>query len=207
MDHYAAGLIDGEGYIGIQASGGSYQVRLKVSMADKGLPAMRRMHTKYGGRMYLDRPAKGNDREKHTWVMTGAAASAVVRALRPAFLVKCGAADVALDFQRMVDGAPRLPNGRAKWSEEMRQKAELYKARIQEANRRGPDPKLPDMTPTAIYQGGAWWEPNDGLFGPVPFEGKWPKTGMMRSGRIYPMSAPATGGSGSSSPTFYQRRE
>lgn len=192
MDTYAAGLIDGEGYIGIQFSGGSYQVRLKVSMTDKGLPALRRMQKLYSGRIMFE--SKANDpkrRDVHTWILTGTAAVAVIRQIRPYLLVKAVPADVALEFQQMLDASPRLPNGRATWTPEMRTRAAMFKERIQEANRTGPTPIYPDRPITAVYQGGAWWEPNDGLFGPIAFKGQFPKNGQMRGGRVYPLPASA----------------
>jgi hypothetical protein len=119
------------------------------------------------------------------WALTGVAASGVIKQIRPHLIVKAPAADIALDFQSMVDASPRLPNGRATWTEEMRTQAALYMKRIQEANRRGPDPVLPADPVVAVYQAGAWWEPNDGLFGPIRFEGRFPKHGRMVQGRIY----------------------
>lgn len=192
MDSYAAGLIDGEGYIGVQASGGSFQVRLKVAMTDKGLPALQRMEWLYGGRIYFE--SKSNDparRDVHVWALTGVAASEVIRKIRPFLTVKATPADIALDFQAMVDASPRLANGRAKWTQEMRTRAALYVARIQEANRRGPDPVLPAEPIVALYQAGAWWEPEDGLFGPIRFEGRFPKHGRMVNGRIYELPGPS----------------
>ena len=51
MDSYAAGLIDGEGYIGIikDNSNHSYNIRVQISMSDKGKFALERMKDKYGG--------------------------------------------------------------------------------------------------------------------------------------------------------------
>lgn len=192
MDSYAAGLIDGEGYIGVQASGGSFQVRLKIAMTDKGLSALQRMERVYGGKIYFE--SKENDparRDVYVWALTGVAASEMIRKVRPFLMVKDTAADIALDFQAMVDESPRLANGRARWTEDMRAKAALYVARIQEANRRGPDPVLPAEPIVAVYQAGAWWEPEDGLFGPIRFEGRFPKHGQMVNGRVYELMLPS----------------
>lgn len=185
---YAAGLIDGEGYIGIQESGGSFQVRLKVTMADKGTPALRSLESMFGGRIESPRPATESNRATLTWRLTGKAASLVLEQLRPHLLVKCAAADIALEMQAMVDSSPRLPNGRATWTDSMRERASILRSRIQEANRRGPDPvppTLPSGTPIAVYRHGWWWEPEDDLFGPVEFQGKWPTCGRMVAGHVY----------------------
>ena len=198
-NEYAAGLIDGEGYIGIQATGGSYQVRLKVSMSDKGLPALHALAKLYGGRVRPDRSATEQTRASHTWVLTGEAAVIVIRKLRPLFLIKGAAADVALEFDQMLTASPKRPNRGRVWTEAMRERAEMLKRRIQEVNRRGPDPAppaLPDTAPIAVYRWGWWWEPEDSLFGPVEFEGKFPMNGRMISGHVYerppvPTSSPS----------------
>ena len=190
MNHeYAAGLIDGEGYIGIQETGGSFQVRLKVSMSDKGLPALHALKNLYGGKVETDRPEDGIRRSTFTWRLTGEAAIRVVRTIRPHLLIKGPAADVALEFATMLEASPRRrPRGRV-WTESMRTRARMLRARIQEANRRGPDPAPPmlppDASPMAIYRWGWWWEPNESLLGPVEFEGQFPTTGQMISGHVY----------------------
>ena len=187
-DEYAAGLIDGEGYIGIQETGGSFQVRLKVSMTDKGLPALHALRKMYGGKVEPDRGATATNRASHTWRLTGESAASVIRRLRHLLLVKGAAADVALEFDAMLTAAPKRPNRGRCWTDEMRERAAMLKLRIQEANRRGPNPEpptLPDARPLAIYRWGWWWEPEDDLFGPVEFEGQLPMNGQMISGHVY----------------------
>lgn len=193
MDSYAAGLIDGEGYIGIQEAGGSFQVRLKVSMSDKGMPALLRMQRTYGGKINADRAATDARRESFTWRLTGTAASQVIELVRPWLTVKAEPAHIALQFQAMVDSSPRLPNGRATWTDEMRRNASVLRARIQEANRRGPDPeppRLPKGTPVAVYRWGAWWEPELDLFGPVEYTERMPASGLMVAGHVYSIPGP-----------------
>lgn len=188
IDSYAAGLIDGEGYIGIQEAGGSFQVRLKIGMTDKGLPALRRMVKHYGGKINLDRHVGEKTRETHVWRLTGQSASNLIRALIPMLAVKQEPAQIALRFQAMVDQSPRLPNGRASWTPQMRSLAAEFRRRIQEANRRGPDPSqsppinLPQL---AIYGAGSWWEPDDSLFGPVEYSGQIPPSGVVHRGVMY----------------------
>lgn len=207
MHHYAAGLIDGEGYIGIQESGGSFQVRLKIAMTDKGLPALRKMEDQYGGRIYKDREAKGNNREAHCWITTGVKAAEIIRLVQPHLLVKAEPARIALLFQHMLDLADKHPNGRSVWTEAMRDKARYLREQIQRANRKGPDPepvKYPDARPVAKHRAGAWWMPDDSLFGPEAFEGRFPTSGCMVNGVLFerPTSAHPTNAPGSScSPT------
>lgn len=192
-EQYAAGLIDGEGWIGITKSGGTFHVRLKISMTDKGLPALHAMQRLFGGKVYADRDATESNRATHSWIVTGEAAMAIIERLRPMLLVKAEAADVALEFMRMHAGLPRSARRGRIWTEDAKERAAMLQRRIQEANRRGPDPQapnLPEGTPVAVYRWGWWWEPNESLLGPVEFSGKLPTTGRMVNGHVYAMPTP-----------------
>ena len=185
---YAAGLIDGEGYIGIQRAGGSYQVRLKVSMSDKGRAALDSLAATLGGKVNPDREATEVRRESFTWALTGERACALISDLRPYLLVKGPAADVALEFDRLHKSLERSPRRGRIWTPEALERAAMLRERIQEANRRGPDPvppTLPPGTPTAVYRWGWWWEPEESLLGPVEFTGQLPQCGVMISGHVY----------------------
>lgn len=188
---YAAGLIDGEGYIGIQEAGGSFQVRLKVAMTDKGRPALEALSALFGGRVRRDRDATESNRSTLVWLVTGKAAVKVVSQLRPMLLVKAEAADIALEFGRMHEALPTLSRRGRLWDAESLARASMLRARIQEANRRGPDPappRIPEgLTPRALYRWGWWWEPENDLFGPVELQGKLPASGVMISGHVYAM--------------------
>lgn len=185
-DSYAAGLIDGEGYIGIVEAGGSMQVRLKVAMTDKGLPALRDLEATFGGKLGPDKKATLTRRETHVWRLNGKKAAELLDRLTPMLLVKSEAARIALAFQWMVDSAERLPNGRSRWTEEMRTKSKIFREQIQEANRRGPDPWRPaGLTPFAVRRQGSWYEPEGDLFGPVEYAGRLPVSGLMTGGRLY----------------------
>ena len=192
---YAAGLIDGEGYIGIQEAGGTFQVRLKVSMTDKGLPALSAMRRMYGGKVLKDRDARDRCREAWTWRLTGETAAHVIQEVRPLMLVKAESADVALEFQAMLESAERRSSRSRVWTQEMHDRARMLRARIQEANRRGPDPEPPILppgkTPLAVYRWGWWWEPEDDLFGPVEFQGGMPASGSMIAGHLFAAPEPA----------------
>lgn len=192
-DHYAAGLIDGEGYIGIQESGGTFQLRLKVSMSDKGIPALQAMLDLYGGKIYPDREATDRTRASSTWILTGDAAGEVIERLHPLFLVKRPAADVALEFRRLHHSLTPSPRRGKVWTAEALERATMLRGRIQEANRRGPDPTPPDLPaqkPIAVYRWGWWWEPEDDLFGPVEFQGRLPTSGRMVAGHVYALPNP-----------------
>jgi hypothetical protein len=193
-DSYAAGLIDGEGYIGIQEAGGSMQIRLKVAMTDKGLPSLRAMQRTFGGLLRPDRDATETTRAAHVWRLNGQKAADLLNRLYPMLLTKAQPARIALEFQDMLNHCDRRPNGTSLWTEETHRQAHIFRARIQEANRTGPDPAppmlLPHRRPLAVYRYGEWWELDEDLFGPVEFRGRWPTSGLMVGGRIYPLSSP-----------------
>lgn len=193
-DSYAAGLIDGEGYIGIQEAGGSMQLRLKVAMTDKGLPSLRAMHRTYGGHLAKDKEVGERTRASHVWRLNGRKAADLIERLLPMLLTKAEPARIALQFQAMIDAAPKRANRSAVWSDEMHRQARVFRARIQEANRRGPDapePVLPPERPMAVYRYGEWWEPDEDLFGPVEFTGRFPTSGQMIAGHVYPLDVTA----------------
>ena len=199
MDTYAAGLIDGEGYIGIVDAGGYPQLRLKVAMADKGEPAVMRMLKLYGGNIYRAKARNDQSRPTITWLVTGRLAAEVIAKVHPHLAVKREIARLALDFWDLASAGSLRPNGQVEWTEQKRESSRVLKLRIQELNRTGPDPAarpLPNLPILATTRYGAWWEPNESLFGPVPFEGKFPISGMMIDGNI--MALPAQNADGSS---------
>lgn len=194
-DRYGAGLIDGEGYIGIRlnkAKGNlSASVELSIAMVDKGLPALQRMSDRYGGNITPHKVERGkNYREAWRWAVTGRRASDVLTEVFPDLIVKRDVANIALQLQKMIDSAERRPNGNAIWTQEMKDSAVVYADRIKEKNRRGPDPNYPDSPVIASYHAGDWWEPSDDLFGPVRFHGKFPKSGRMVSGKVFDLPSP-----------------
>jgi hypothetical protein len=184
---YAAGLIDGEGWIGItsRGRGETYEINLKVSMSDMGLPALRALEGVFGGKAIPDRDATDTRRPTWRWQLTGKKAAAALRMAAPHLLVKREQCRVALELMEMVEAAPMGRGGGTQWTPEMSQRAELLRQQIKHLNRRGPDPDLPKQTPLAVYRWGAWWEPEDDLFGPVEFRGKFPACGRMMAGHVY----------------------
>lgn len=187
---YAAGLIDGEGWIGItsRSRGETYEINLKVSMSDKGRPALEALAGLFGGRVAADAAATEIRRSTLRWQLTGKAAAAALRRLEPHLLIKAVPCQIALELAEMVEAAPIGRGGGRKWNAEMSERAAMLRSRIKEANRRGPDPNpptLPGERPVAIYSHGWWWEPDDDLFGPVEFQGQLPVCGRMVAGHVY----------------------
>jgi len=84
---YAAGLIDGEGCIGmyLNSHNGNYQLRLSVEMGeDDGLRILDELCK---GKWYY-RPAKNPKRETYTWMLFNANAYLFLKELEPYMYVK-----------------------------------------------------------------------------------------------------------------------
>ena len=194
---YVAGLIDGDGYIGIEhiKAADTYAVRLAVAMVDKSVAVLRGLQRDYGGRLAPIHPQSPMQRPKIRWAVQGRQAAAAIALVRPHLVLKTEQADICLQLQESIDRG-KAERGRKHWTPESREDARIFKARIHELNLRGPDPERPP-TPSrasiAVRRWGAWWEPQDSLFGPEPFEGNFPVSGSMINGVIFatPAAAPA----------------
>jgi hypothetical protein len=101
---YLAGLIDGEGYIGIKkttvrkdCAAPSYHARLQIRMVDE--PAIAFLAETFGGRYYKDRPEAGKRRALYCYQSSDAAAERILRALLPYLRVKRANAEAVLRFR------------------------------------------------------------------------------------------------------------
>ena len=187
-DEYAAGLIDGEGWIGISHTrADTYAIRVQVAMVTKGTPILARMKAEYGGRISTRPPETERNAEKDVWVVDGRQAASLLSRVLPHLILKAEQATVALAlWEAILESRGKF--GRRHWSEPLRELGRMYMLRVQELNARGPKPPpptLPDETPLAVYRWGWWWEPQESLLGPVEYEGRMPMRGYMRSGHLY----------------------
>lgn len=93
---YAAGLIDGEGCVGVYRNShlGSYQLRITVEMVqDEGLAVLREL---FGGSMY-EKPRKNPKwRPTRSWMVFGSTAETALKELLPHLRVKKSQAELAL---------------------------------------------------------------------------------------------------------------
>lgn len=107
---YAAGIVDGEGYIGITVNKRSIHCKVMVGMTDPEVPAWL-METFGGGlSFYPPRSSGGAKRGLHQWRVTGAKAEEFCRLLRPYLKVKHRQAELVLRFRedaRLTFGARR----------------------------------------------------------------------------------------------------
>jgi hypothetical protein len=140
---YVAGIIDGEGYIGIKRHNRSYAVIVKVGMSDKGERCVLALHATYGGRTGYYQPRQSaQQRPCVEWAISGRAAVDVIEDIRPYLLIKGEAADLAMELQAMIDAAPRLNNHAqvASWDVDMEIRGADLMRRIQDINQRGVTP-------------------------------------------------------------------
>jgi hypothetical protein len=193
-DAYAAGLVDGEGTIGVMnvRAADTFAIRVAVAMADKAAPIMTALIETYGGRLNPMKAPGPRSRPQERWTVEGAEAAEVLRRIRPFLILKTEQADICLRLQDLINTG-RTQRGRKHWTEATRSLARSMKARIHELDLRGIEPEqrlLPNQDPIAIRRFGSWWEPQDSLFGPVEFEGRFPSAGRMVSGVIYALETP-----------------
>lgn len=187
-DSYAAGILDGEGSVGIFNQAGYYSVRVKVGMSDKGYAVLRLLEREYGGATSSPRLASGNARASREWRLSGPNAVSFLRRVHPFLRIKRTQAELAFQLSDLVSEAPKRPNGRKEWSDKMRAQAEVLKRRMNEENQRGTAAafqRQPAAGALAVLHYGEWMEPEPDLFGPVPYVATLPTNGSMRSGSIF----------------------
>ena len=106
---YLAGLIDGEGYIGIKkgqrkdCAAASYHARIQVRMVDE--PAIALLTQELGGRYYYERAAAGTRRALYCWQASDALAERILRAILPYLRVKRRNAEAVLRLRKWQAGA------------------------------------------------------------------------------------------------------
>ena len=96
---YFAGLMDGEGNIGIYPQGKSKRLRpcVKLNMTDKETVVA--VAEFFGGNVSSKKVANGNKPQWH-WSVTYKKASKIIRLLRPYLITKAAAADYVLSLYK-----------------------------------------------------------------------------------------------------------
>jgi hypothetical protein len=84
---YAAGIIDGEGCIGIypNSHNGNYQLRISVEMVQ--LSALKILHGLFGGKWYYKKAVKPRQ-ARYTWMVFNRQAAGVCKELLPYLRIK-----------------------------------------------------------------------------------------------------------------------
>lgn len=99
---YVAGLIDGEGHIGLRVGKSAHQtavyreVLLAVGMTDEGI--IRELHDQFGGYLHVEERADGH-RTMYRWQLTSDRAVEVLRSIQPWLRVKSEQAAIVIAYQ------------------------------------------------------------------------------------------------------------
>ena len=103
---YIAGLIDGEGYIGIKkgtirkdCTNPSYHARIQIRMVDE--PAIKFVSDMVGGNYYKEKPNAQNGRPLYCYQASDKAAAAILETILPYLKVKKQSAETVLQLRKL----------------------------------------------------------------------------------------------------------
>jgi len=105
---YAAGLIDGEGWIGMRKKKGarnvgraySYAIGISVGMANQELPEW--LCSMFGGVVYKRTSKQENRHDSWHWQIEHGTALLALRAIKPYLRLKRAQAELAIQFQEAI---------------------------------------------------------------------------------------------------------
>ena len=193
---YAAGLVDGEGSIGIclRSTDGRpyYYARLAVELCYKGFATLKRMQSLFGGSMgSRERPKAARH---FVWRLGSKATLNCLQAIYPFLMIKKRQAEIAMQLGAL-GGGDRKPS----WTTAKLAEAERLKNEMHRLNRTG-KPAFPPGA-IALLVGDRWFTSQMTLSGSLePWSGPLPPSGMIRNGACFPLPELEllTAGSGSS---------
>lgn len=93
---YMAGIIDGEGYIGIIARTRGYLLSLHINNTSENIINWIAGH--FGGRSNSYQPSSPNNKRMYSWQATGQRAKDVIWQVQPYLVIKSEHANIALNF-------------------------------------------------------------------------------------------------------------
>lgn len=147
---YLAGLIDGDGWIGIQKVSSSkrkqkataYSPMISITLtAQKEL--LQRIQAKYGGSIYTKKPYKTNHKVAYCWQLCGnTKIETLLTEVYPFLVLKKQQADIVLDFLSTVIPHERSHEG---YTDNVLQERDNYYERIKVLNFRGRDFKKKEI--------------------------------------------------------------
>lgn len=173
---YVAGLIDGEGCIGIQSSkaGRQYYAEVTIGMVIKARPLLGEIQKHFGGTVVRGRKPSAKWAASLKWRIGGDSALEFLEKIGPYLMLKRQQLEQALALRQIYQGAAQHPNGSRKWTKQMRAQGAEIKKKMHRLNQTGPDAPL---------AGAGFYRPDETLFGTLePFSGRWPKQGMTQDG-------------------------
>jgi hypothetical protein len=135
---YVAGLIDGEGCIHLDVTGGVYSPRVTVGMTYPALHLLEALKAEWGGTLYQMRRATATWAAAWTWHLTGYRAMNLLITIRPYLRLKTVQAECAIQVGMIREALPKRANGQAKWTPEARAACAAIKARMHAMNAKGP---------------------------------------------------------------------
>lgn len=135
FEAYAAGIIDGEGSIGIAlGTFQTYYMRVTVPQALPGKPMLEAFHGYWGGNIYPLSLATATHAEKWQWHVGGHAGAAFLRDIRDHLILKRDHADIAIEFTERCT----QPKRGGKWSPLKREIGRELREILMGLNQRGP---------------------------------------------------------------------
>lgn len=192
-DAYVAGLIDGEGCLGISKK---LTVTVDVGMTEPALPLLRDLAGRYGGKVRPFRKATDTWSAAYTWTITGAKATAMLELLLPRLRLKQEQAHLLIKCQELRREMPLNRFSRPGWTPRLLTRGQAIREQVMALNRKGP------RTDAAPPADAVWRRPQTTLLEPSGelFKGTWPRSGMSLLGIAYPLPplAPRTSVTGSS---------
>ena len=204
IDVYAAGLIDGEGCIGIHSQKDRhFTLRVDVGMTVKARSVLDQMQAEYGGKVVHYRDATERWEAACAWRVMGAEAVTLLTRIRPHLRLKAEQAQIGLKLEEIRHSL--IPKGKtnAVWTDADRDRCRTLKRRMNELNMKGPSiPSQANGKMFARLVAGTWVTDQADLFSDLgwqPFSGSWPKSGTWDLSAAYelPTSTPRTSGPGS----------
>lgn len=133
---YAAGLLDGEGYIGIdrRSRGNYHRVKVRVAITDRRIP--RWLAEKFGGRCNTVYRYDDHRKDLHYWDCEGATLERFLPAVLPYLIIKREHALIALEFRSTALERSGGRAGRRLTADVITQR-EGFRQRLMALNRRG----------------------------------------------------------------------
>ena len=135
---YAAGLMDGEGYIGIKCSERdkiqrSRSHRVYVSLGNTDEKMVKFMLDKFGGTYYYAERKASNSKPMYTWKLSAISAVTFLGQVLPYLITKKERAEVAMEFQTTISNANKAKG----ITEELLEIRDSYMHEMHRLNKRG----------------------------------------------------------------------
>jgi hypothetical protein len=129
---WAAGFIDGEGYLGTVRASGHIQPRIVAGQCT--LEPLEKLRDVFGGCVYAHKKQRVEWRRFWAWQMQGGSCLRVALAIRPFLVVKAEQADILIELSRRIVDGPR--NRRAGLPDTERAAREVLATRLRDTRKR-----------------------------------------------------------------------